>query len=81
MVTVKDVVKALEELGIKKGDSILTHSSFKSLGEVENGAATVVQGFLEAVGPEGTVIFPTLCQKDWEHVYENWNLDAQSDVG
>jgi len=81
MVTKQDVKNAVQKLGVKPGDSVLVHSSFKSLGPVEKGADTVVSGLMEAVGEEGTVIFPTLCQKDWGHVYENWHLDAESDVG
>ena len=81
MVTSQDIAKALSELGINEGDSILTHSSFKSLGETENGADTVIRGMLQAVGENGTVIFPTLSQEDWNNVYKNWNLDANSDVG
>ena len=81
MVTWQDMKAALYQLGVREGDSILTHSSFKSLGETENGADTVVKGLQSAVGEQGTVIFPTLCQKDWEHVYENWHMDAPSDVG
>lgn len=81
MVTIQDMVNALTKLGIERGDCVLVHSSFKSLGQTENGADTVIKGLQAAVGEEGTVVFPTLCQKDWEHVYENWNLDAESDVG
>ncbi len=81
MVTVEDVQRAMQELGIREGDSVVVHSSFKSLGEVENGADTVITGLLRTVGESGTVIFPTLCQEDWEHVYENWHLDAESHVG
>ena len=81
MVTKQDVIDAARELGIQQGDIALIHSSFKSFGPVENGADTIVSGFLEALGPEGTLVFPTLCQADWAHVYENWNLDAHSDVG
>ena len=81
MVTETILTKALEDLGIEKGDSVLVHSSFKSLGQVDGGAQTVVNAFFNAVGEEGTVVFPTLCQEDWPHVYENWSLDAPSDVG
>jgi aminoglycoside 3-N-acetyltransferase len=81
MVTRKDFYNALLELGVKKGDSLLTHSSFKSLGGVENGAEDIVGAMFDAVGDDGTVVFPTLCQKDWEHIYENWHPDAPSDVG
>ena len=81
MITWQDVKKSMEALGIKEGDSVIVHSSFKSLGETEHGADTVVKGLRAAVGESGTVIFPTLCQKDWDHVYENWTLDAEFDVG
>lgn len=77
----KDLENMAGRLGIRDGDSVLIHSSFKSLGRVEGGADAVIDAFLEAVGPEGTVIVPTLCQNDWEHVYENWHMDAPSDVG
>ena len=81
MVTKDMMLEALRTLGVREGDILLTHSSFKSLGGCENGADTVVSAMLEAVGKTGTVVFPTLCQKDWDHVYENWHLDAPSDVG
>lgn len=81
MVTKEMMLAALRELGVAEGDILLTHSSFKSLGGCENGADTVISAMREAVGHDGTVVFPTLCQNDWEHVYENWHLDAPSDVG
>lgn len=81
MVTWQDVRRAAEEVGIKEGDTLLVHSSFKSLGETENGADTVIRGLQAALGESGTLIFPTLCQNDWPHVYENWHPDAPSDVG
>ena len=81
MVTRQDFYNALRELGVSEGDSLLTHSSFKSLGGVENGAEDIVGAMFDAVGEEGTVIFPTLCQQDWGNVYANWHMDAKSDVG
>lgn len=81
MVTWLDVKKMAEDLGVKEGDSLIVHSSFKSIGETENGADTIIKGLLAAVGESGTLMFPTLCQDDWEHVYENWHMDAPSDVG
>jgi len=80
-ITRKAVKTAAEELGIQVGDTILIHSSFKSIGPIEKGAESIIGGFLDAVGENGTVVFPTLCQKDWTHVYENWHKDAPSDIG
>ena len=79
-VTYSDILKAAQELGIQPTDSLIIHSSMKSLGYVEGGPDTVIDAFLEAV-KDGTLLFPTLCQNDWKHVYENWRMDAPSDVG
>ena len=54
------LVKDLQALGIKKGDVVITHSSLKSMGNVEGGANTVIDALIEAVGSEGTVLFPAL---------------------
>ena len=81
MVTWLDVKQAAERLGIVEGDTLIVHSSFKSLGETENGADTVIKGLQAALGERGTRVFPTLCQNDWANVYKNWHMDAPSDVG
>ena len=80
-VTQTDIAGALAMLGIQRGDMVLVHSSFKSLGQVDGGAETVIRGFLDAVGEEGTLVFPTLCQKDFLNSYKTWHMDKDSDVG
>ena len=82
MISAVNIKSALRRLGVEEGDSIITHSSFKSLGEVENGAQGVIDGMKMAVGEEGTVVFPTLVQNDFANAYKNWNKDTTpSDVG
>jgi len=82
MVTTKaDVKKAFEELGVTQGDLVLVHSSYKSLGPLEKGPDTVVEGIEAAIGPEGTLVMPTLCQKDWLNTHKSWHMDKPSDVG
>lgn len=80
-VTRADICKSVKDLGIKNGDIVLVHSSFKSMGYVDGGAEAVVLGFLDAIGEEGTLVFPTFCQKDFDKVYETWHLDKDSEVG
>jgi len=59
-ITADDIAAALHEVGIVPGDTVLFHSSLSSMGTVVGGANTVIEGFLQAVGPEGTVTCPTL---------------------
>ena len=39
---------------------LLVHAALRSLGVVPGGAETVVQGLLEALGPDGTLLMPAL---------------------
>ncbi len=57
--TVNDMVKAFRELGLKPGDSFIVHSSYKSLGPVDGGPDAVIDALIEAVAPNGNVVFPT----------------------
>ena len=68
-VTRDDVAAAARQVGIVEGDTLIFHSSLSSMGTVEGGPDTVIDGFLDAVGPAGTVAVPTLC---------NWLPDEQA---
>jgi aminoglycoside 3-N-acetyltransferase len=50
----------LAALGLEKGDAVLVHSSFKSMGAVEGGIQTFVEALLSVIGDRGTLIVPTL---------------------
>ncbi|MBS1334084.1 MAG: AAC(3) family N-acetyltransferase, partial [Clostridiales bacterium] len=54
----KRLAEGFEALGIRSGDTLLVHSSLKSL----DGAspADVIEALLALLGPEGTLMFPTL---------------------
>jgi aminoglycoside 3-N-acetyltransferase len=60
VVTKEIIVKGLKELGLKKGDIVLVHSSLSSFGQVDGGADTVIDALLETVGKEGAIVVPTL---------------------
>jgi aminoglycoside 3-N-acetyltransferase len=60
VVTQQDIVAGLRDLGLSQGSIVLAHSSLSSFGHVEGGAETVIDALLEAVGPQGTVLVPTL---------------------
>jgi len=57
--TTKDeLVRDLLAMGVR-GRHVMVHSSYKLLAPVENGPQAVVNACLEAVGPDGCLIFPT----------------------
>ena len=51
--------KDLEAAGVRSGDVLVVHSSLKSMGMVEGGAECVISALSDAIGREGTLIFPT----------------------
>jgi len=63
LVTREDVAAALQSVGVVPGDTVMFHSSLSSMGTVVDGPDTVIDGFLQAVGPAGTVAVPTLCRR------------------
>jgi aminoglycoside 3-N-acetyltransferase len=50
----------LRAIGARPGGMLLVHSSLRALGPLPGGAETVVQGLLEALGPDGTLLMPAL---------------------
>jgi len=54
-----ELVSKFKELGIDKGDVILVHSSYKSLGDVDGGPQTVIDSLKHILSEEGTLIVPT----------------------
>lgn len=79
-VTMTDMRAALDSFKIEDDSILLTHSSLKSPGLTEGGADGIIKAIFDTV-PNGTVVFPTLSQKNWKTVYEDWTLDRPSDVG
>ena len=53
----EDIVKALQALGVKKGDILLVHASASNCGYIKGGAETAIAAMEEAVGKEGTLLF------------------------
>ena len=50
----------LRSAGVRPGCPLLIHTSLSTVGHVPGGADTVIDALLEAVGPKGTLVLPTL---------------------
>ena len=70
----KQLKEVLICLGIKPGDKVLIHSSYKSLGGIEEGAAGFFEVVMDLLGTEGTLILPTLT---FRPVYETKFFDVR----
>lgn len=56
--TIESLQRELTAAGIKPGDTLLVHSSMKSLGNVENRASGVFQALKNTITEDGLLIFP-----------------------
>lgn len=57
--TREDLAAGFRDAGLEAGDSVIVHSSLRSLGHVAGGADAVLDGLLDAIGPNGNLMLPT----------------------
>lgn len=55
----KQLQNDLEQLGLAKGDMVYVHTSLRAVGAIEGGADTLINAFLDVLGPDGTLAVPT----------------------
>lgn len=75
-----DIVKALKNIGVCPGQTIMVHTSLSSLGFVCGGAQTVIEALIQCVGKNGTIMMPAQSWKNldpeagvhWEEPEEWW---------
>lgn len=80
LVLKQDIAEAFQAVGVKKGQSIMVHTSLSSLGFVCGGPQVVIEALLDGVGTEGTIMMPTQSWKNldpeagvhWEEPKEWW---------
>ena len=58
MLSKKDIVRGLKSLGVRRGTTLMVHSSYRSLGGVRGGPEAVIDALLAALGPSGTLVMP-----------------------
>lgn len=61
--TVEHLKKDLTDAGIHAGNTLLVHSSMKSIGAVECRADGVLTALMEVITEDGLLVFPTLSDK------------------
>jgi len=70
------ILEALADVGVKKGDTLLVHSSLSACGHIVGGAKTIIEAIIETIGPDGNFFVPTFqrsecylngINKRWDH--------------
>ncbi|NCN05418.1 MAG: AAC(3) family N-acetyltransferase [Spirochaetales bacterium] len=86
-VTREGVANDLRSLGVLSGGVLVVHSSLSSIGWVVGGAQGIIEGLLQVLGPDGTLVMPThtghLCDPaHWENppVPESWWSTIRSEM-
>lgn len=69
MITIGEVVKQLQGLGVRPGGILLVHSAFSKVAPVEQGPAGLIKALLQAVGPAGTLAMPSMTDDD-DHPFD-----------
>ncbi|MFC4411754.1 aminoglycoside N(3)-acetyltransferase [Chungangia koreensis] len=69
----KETIKNdLTELNIRPGDSLIVHSSMKSIGWLAGGAQAVIEALMETITKEGTIVMPAQSAENSDPMY--WML-------
>jgi aminoglycoside 3-N-acetyltransferase len=54
------LIEQLQALGVRRGGVVLVHTAFRAVGPVEGGPLGLIAALRSAVGPEGTLVMPTM---------------------
>jgi aminoglycoside 3-N-acetyltransferase len=74
--TSETIAGNLNTLGVKRADILFIHSSFKSLGTIEDGAESVVRALEIAVGPDGLILMPSFNLVEADRRARSWNIET-----
>jgi aminoglycoside 3-N-acetyltransferase len=67
--SVAQLVRQLEALGVKAGGVLLVHCAFSQVKPVENGPLGLIAALQAAIGPHGTLVMPSMTDED-EQVFD-----------
>ncbi len=81
MLNFDELLKGFQQTNVQQGDTIMVHTSYKSLGGVEGGVDTVIDVMRELVGPDGTVLFPNFNFESWTERHYFDVLETPSQMG
>lgn len=74
------IVEQLRRLGVRPGDVLLVHTSFRAVRPVEGGPDGLIDALQLAIDPDGTLVMPSWTGSD-EQVFDPRMTPAAADLG
>ncbi|HET6778780.1 MAG TPA: AAC(3) family N-acetyltransferase [Gemmatimonadales bacterium] len=65
------VTAQLRSLGVEAGGVLVVHTAFSKLAPLDGGPQGLIRALLAAVGPEGTLVMPSMSDDD-DHPFDRW---------
>src|SRR5688572_3166751 len=60
----RELTRQLHALGVERGGVLLVHTAFSKLGPVDGGPAGLIAALRDALGPDGTLVMPSMSDND-----------------
>ncbi|MBV9497597.1 MAG: AAC(3) family N-acetyltransferase [Acidobacteria bacterium] len=64
MTSRSELVEQLRTLGVERGGVLAVHTAFSEVRPVEGGPHGLIEALLETIGPEGTLVMPSMSDDD-----------------
>ncbi len=81
MLNREDLLNGFRQINVKQSDTIVVHTSYRSLGGVEGGVDAVIDVMRELVGKNGTVMFPAFNFQSWTETHYFDVIETPSKMG
>jgi aminoglycoside 3-N-acetyltransferase len=82
IISVQDIIRPLKEVGVKNGDNLFVHCKMSSIGYIEGGAESVIEGLCSVINApkEGTLLMPSFPhhQLAYEYFENNSVFDVKN---
>jgi aminoglycoside 3-N-acetyltransferase len=70
VVAARKLTRQLDALGVERGRILLVHTSFSRVRPVDGGPNGLIDALLTAIGPDGTLVMPSMTDDD-DHVFDS----------
>jgi len=80
MISKNELIEQLLSLGVEPGGVLLVHTSFSKVKPVEDGPIGLIAALEMALGPQGTLVMPTMSYDD-ENIFDPKTTPCREEMG